>query len=45
LAVRVHADRRRLRLAQDSYQLGRDLDDYPLFLAVREQDVDAWEAF
>ena len=30
---------------QNSYQLGRDFDDYPLFPAVREQDVDAWEAF
>jgi len=30
---------------QDSYQLGRGFDDYPLFLAVREQDVDVWEAF
>ena len=27
------------------YQVGRNPDDYPLFLAVREQDVDAWEAF
>ena len=27
------------------YQLSRDPDDYPLFLAVREQDVDAWERF
>ena len=30
---------------QGGYQVGRDPDDYPLFLAVREQDVDAWEAF
>ncbi|NGM71284.1 helix-turn-helix domain-containing protein [Natronolimnobius sp. AArcel1] len=27
------------------YQVGRDPDDYPLFLAVREQDVHHWEAF
>ena len=27
------------------YQVSRDPDDYPLFLAVREQDVDAWERF
>jgi len=25
--------------------IGRNPDDYPLHLAVREQDVDAWEAF
>jgi DNA-binding Lrp family transcriptional regulator len=30
---------------QGGYQVGREPDDYPLFLAVREQDVDAWEAF
>ncbi|ELY86434.1 hypothetical protein C484_18347 [Natrialba taiwanensis DSM 12281] len=30
---------------QGGYQVSRDPDDYPLFLAVREQDVDAWEAF
>jgi len=30
---------------QGGYQVGRNPDDYPLFLAVREQDVDAWEAF
>ena len=30
---------------QGGYQVGRDPDDYPLFLAVREQDVDVWEAF
>lgn len=30
---------------QGGYQVGRDPDDYPLFLAVREADVDAWEAF
>lgn len=27
------------------YQVGRDPDDYPLFLAVREQDIDAWSGF
>jgi hypothetical protein len=30
---------------QGGYQVGRNPDDYPLFLAVREQDIDAWEAF
>lgn len=30
---------------QGGYQVGRDPDDYPLFLAVREQDIEAWEAF
>jgi DNA-binding Lrp family transcriptional regulator len=30
---------------QGGYQVGRDPDDYPLFIAVREQDVDAWESF
>ena len=30
---------------QGGYQVGRDPEDYPLFLAVREQDVDAWEDF
>ncbi|MDR5657719.1 helix-turn-helix domain-containing protein [Halodesulfurarchaeum sp. HSR-GB] len=30
---------------QGGYQVGRDPTDYPLFLAVREQDVDTWEAF
>ena len=30
---------------EGGYQVGRDPDDYPLFLAVREQDIDAWEAF
>ncbi|MBX0288540.1 helix-turn-helix domain-containing protein [Halomicroarcula sp. F28] len=30
---------------QGGYQVGRDPSDYPLFLAVREQDVDAWESF
>lgn len=27
------------------YQVGRDPDDYPLFLAVRTVDVSAWESF
>jgi DNA-binding Lrp family transcriptional regulator len=30
---------------QGGYQVGRNPDDYPLFLAVHEQDVDAWERF
>jgi DNA-binding Lrp family transcriptional regulator len=30
---------------QGGYHVGRNPDDYPLFLAVREQDVDAWETF
>lgn len=30
---------------QGGYQVSRDPEDYPLFLDVREQDVDAWEAF
>ena len=30
---------------QGGYQVSREPNDYPLFLAVREQDVDAWEAF
>lgn len=30
---------------QGGYQVGRSPDDYPLFLAVRDQDVEAWEAF
>ena len=30
---------------QGGYQVGRDPDDYPLFLAVREQDVEAWQDF
>ena len=30
---------------QGGYQVGRNPDEYPLFLAVREEDVDAWEAF
>jgi hypothetical protein len=28
---------------QGGYQVGRDPDDYPLFLAVREQDIEAWQ--
>ena len=27
------------------YQVARDPEDYPLFIAVREQDVDAWKTF
>ena len=27
------------------YQVGREPDDYPLFLTVQEQDVDLWESF
>jgi DNA-binding Lrp family transcriptional regulator len=27
------------------YQVGRSPDDYPLFLAVRDRDVEYWEAF
>ncbi len=27
------------------YQVGRGPEDYPLFLAVRERDVDAWQRF
>jgi hypothetical protein len=27
------------------YQVARDPEDYPLFIAVREQDVDGWTAF
>lgn len=27
------------------YQVGRDPDDYPLFLAVEDGDLEAWEAF
>lgn len=27
------------------YQVSRNPNDYPLFLAIREQDVDAWEEF
>jgi hypothetical protein len=30
---------------QGGYQVGREPNDYPLFLAVREEDVDAWAAF
>jgi hypothetical protein len=30
---------------QGGYQVGRDPDDYPLFIAIREQDVSAWTAF
>jgi DNA-binding Lrp family transcriptional regulator len=30
---------------QGGYQVGRNPDDYPLFLAVREQDVNDWEEF
>lgn len=30
---------------QGGYQVARDPDDYPLFLAVREQDVGAWRTF
>ena len=30
---------------QGGYQVGRNPEDYPLFLAVHEQDVDAWETF
>jgi DNA-binding Lrp family transcriptional regulator len=30
---------------QGGYQVGRDPDDYPLFLAVRERDVEGWQAF
>ncbi len=30
---------------QGGYQVARDPGDYPLFLAVREQDVDDWQAF
>lgn len=30
---------------QGGYQVGRDPEDYPLFLAVCEQDADAWETF
>jgi hypothetical protein len=30
---------------QGGYQVGRDPDDYPMFLAVREQDVEAWQGF
>ena len=30
---------------QGGYQVGRDPNDYPLFVAVQEQDIDAWETF
>jgi len=30
---------------QGGYQVGRDPDDYPLFLTVRERDVDQWLDF
>ncbi|GAB6879354.1 hypothetical protein JCM17823_16280 [Halorubrum gandharaense] len=30
---------------QGGYQVGRNPDDYPLFLAIREQDRSAWEEF
>ena len=30
---------------QGGYQVGREPNDYPLFLAVREQDVDSWVTF
>lgn len=30
---------------QGGYQVGRSPEDYPLFIAVRERDVDAWGAF
>ena len=30
---------------QGGYQVGRDPDDYPLFLAVHEQDIATWETF
>lgn len=30
---------------QGGYQVGRDPNDYPLFLAVREQDIAEWESF
>ena len=30
---------------QGGYQVGRNPDDYPLFLAVREREVADWEAF
>jgi hypothetical protein len=30
---------------QGGYQVGRDPEDYPLFLAVRERDVDQWMDF
>jgi len=30
---------------QGGYQVSRDPDDYPLFLAVREQDIKSWQGF
>ena len=30
---------------QGGYQVSRDPDDYPLFLAVREQDIESWQRF
>jgi DNA-binding Lrp family transcriptional regulator len=30
---------------QGGYQVGREPDDYPIFLAVREQDVERWQEF
>ncbi|MFC7043922.1 helix-turn-helix domain-containing protein [Halonotius sp. GCM10025705] len=30
---------------QGGYQVSRNPDDYPLFLAVHEQDINAWETF
>jgi DNA-binding Lrp family transcriptional regulator len=30
---------------QGGYQVGRNPDDYPLFLAVHEQDLNIWETF
>ena len=30
---------------QGGYQVGRDPDDYPLYLAVQEQDGEAWQGF
>ena len=30
---------------QGGYQIGRNPDDYPLFIAIREQDRIEWEAF
>jgi hypothetical protein len=30
---------------QGGYQVGRNPDDYPIFLAVREQDVEVWQSF
>jgi hypothetical protein len=30
---------------QGGYQVGREPDDYPIFLAVREQDIEGWQNF